>query len=100
MRKHTSGEAVYHFLPEPPNATSCMVPEIAVRKGGWWWMRKCERQRDSEVAMKKMLMKWLKVLMAKGNLKAIHQVMQRFKITHVCEKTQTTRGTGTGGARV
>jgi hypothetical protein len=35
----------------------------------------------------------LKALMTKGNLKAIHhhlEAVQRFKITHACEKTWTT----------
>jgi hypothetical protein len=57
MRKHTSGVAVHHFLPDPPNVMSCGVPEVAMRKGGQWQMRKCERPCDSEVAMKKTLMK-------------------------------------------
>jgi hypothetical protein len=38
----------------------------------------------------------------RGNLKAIHpfrEVVLRFKITRACEKTRTTQGTGTGGAR-
>jgi hypothetical protein len=34
MRKHTSGVAVHHFLPDPLNATSCGVPEVTVSKGG------------------------------------------------------------------
>jgi hypothetical protein len=61
MRKHTS-LAAYHFLPDPLNMTldmmSCRVPEVAIRKGGWWrWTRKCVRWHDSEVTMKKMMMK-------------------------------------------
>ncbi len=57
MRKHTSSVAVHHFLPDLSNVTSRRVPEVAVRKGGQWQMRKYERQHGSEVAMKKMLMK-------------------------------------------
>jgi hypothetical protein len=57
MRKHTSGVAVHHFLPDSPNAMSRRVPEVAERKGGQRWTRKHEKRRDSEVAMKKMLMK-------------------------------------------
>ena len=37
----------------------------------------------------------------RGNLKAIHpfqEAVWRFKITHVCKKTQTTQDTGTGDA--
>jgi len=34
MRKHTSSVAVYHFLPDPPNAMSHRVLEVAMRKGG------------------------------------------------------------------
>jgi hypothetical protein len=60
MRKHTS-LAACHFLADPPNvtldATSYGVPEVAVRKGGRWRMRKRKRPRDSEVAVKKTLMK-------------------------------------------
>ena len=55
--KHTSRVAVYHFLPNPPKATSRGAPEVAVRKGGQRRTRKHERQRDSEVAVKKMLIK-------------------------------------------
>jgi len=65
MSKHTS-LAAYHFLPNPPNAMldtmldamSCGVLEVAMRQGGWWQQtRKHKRQCDSEVAVKKMLMK-------------------------------------------
>ena len=55
--KHTSDVAVYHFLPDPPKVTSCRAPEVAVRKGGQWWMRKCGRWYNSKVAMKKTLIK-------------------------------------------
>jgi hypothetical protein len=55
--KHTSGVAVYHFLPNPPKATSRGAPEVAVRKGGRQRTRKRERRRDSEVAVKKTLIK-------------------------------------------
>jgi hypothetical protein len=55
--KHTSGVAVYHFLPNPPKVTSCGAPEVAVRKDSRQWTRKHERWHDSEVAMKKMLIK-------------------------------------------
>ncbi len=51
-----SGVVVHHFLPDIPNTTSHRVPEVATRKGGWWQMRERERQHDSEVAVKKMLM--------------------------------------------
>jgi len=80
MRKHTSLVA-YHFLPDPPNVMLDMlsrrVPEVAMRKGGWQWqMRKCERWCNSEVTMKKTLMKLMKVAVSindKGhNLKVIH----------------------------
>ena len=54
---HTSGVAVYNFLPNPPKATSRGAPDVAMRKGGRRRTRKCERQRDSEVAMKKTLIK-------------------------------------------
>ncbi len=33
------------------------VLEVTVRKGGWWWTKKRERWRDSEVAVKKILFK-------------------------------------------
>jgi hypothetical protein len=102
MRKHTSGEAIYHFLPGPPNVMSCGVPEISIRKGGQWQTRKYERQHNSEVAVKKTLMKWLKALTTKGNSESdppFWEAVQRFKITHVCKKTQTTQGIGMGGAR-
>ena len=55
--KHTSGVAVYNFLPNPPKATSRGAPDVTVRKGGWRRTRKRERQRDSEVAVKKTLIK-------------------------------------------
>jgi hypothetical protein len=57
MRKHISGVAVHHFLPDPPNKTSRRVPEVTMRKGSQWQMRKHERLHDSEVAIKKTLMK-------------------------------------------
>ncbi len=70
MSKHTS-LAAYHFLPDPPNTmlntTSCGVLEVTVRQGGWWWwMRKYERWCDSEVTMKKTLMKHSWALTTKG----------------------------------
>jgi hypothetical protein len=55
--KHTSGVQVHHFLPDPPNATSYGVPEVTVGQGGWRQTRKCERWHDSEVAVKKTVMK-------------------------------------------
>ena len=57
MRKHTSTVAVHYFLPDPPNAMSCGVPEVAVRKCGWQRTRKHGRWCGSEVAVKKTLMK-------------------------------------------
>jgi hypothetical protein len=33
--KHTSGVAVYHFLPNPPKVMSRRAPEVTIRKGGW-----------------------------------------------------------------
>jgi len=61
MSKHTS-LAAYHFLPDPPNTTldamSHGVPEVTVRQGGQQqWMRKHERWCNSEVTIKKMLIK-------------------------------------------
>ncbi len=57
MRKHYSSSiVVYHFLPNIPNVTSCGVPEVAVRKGGWQQTRECERWHNSKVAVKKTLM--------------------------------------------
>jgi hypothetical protein len=51
-----SSVAVHHFLPDIPNATSLRVSEAATRKGGQRQTRECERQHNSEVAVKKMLM--------------------------------------------
>src|SRR5216683_8456571 len=61
MSKHTS-LAAYHFLPDLPNATldtmSHGVPEVAMRQGGRQQQtRKYERWCNSEVAVKKTLMK-------------------------------------------
>ena len=63
--------AACHFLPDPSNTMldtmSHGVLEVAIRKGGWWWqMRKHERWHDSEVAVKKTLMKCSWALTMKG----------------------------------
>ena len=107
MRKHTSGVTAHHFLPDPPNmtppnVTSRGVPKVAVRKGGQRRTRKHERWCDSEVAMKKMPMNTAESVDDEGQSESdppFREAVRRFKITRACEKTRTTRGTGTGGAR-
>jgi hypothetical protein len=50
MRKYTS--SLTH-----PTRHLAVVPEVAMRNSSWQQMRKHERWYDSEVAMKRMLMK-------------------------------------------
>jgi hypothetical protein len=44
----------------PPTQCLAVFSEVAVRNGGRWRMRKHERRRDSEVAVKKTPLKRLK----------------------------------------
>jgi hypothetical protein len=56
-KKERENRKTYQCSSIPPNATSRGVPEVAVRKGGRRWTEKRERRRDSEVAVKKTLLK-------------------------------------------
>jgi hypothetical protein len=56
-KKERENKKTYQYSSIPPNATSYRVLEVAIRKGGWRWMEKCERWRDSEVSVKKTLLK-------------------------------------------
>ena len=58
--------AVYHFLANIPNVTSYGVPEVAMRMGGQWQMRECERRHNSEVTVKKTPLKRLKKRLKRG----------------------------------
>jgi hypothetical protein len=56
-KKERENKKTYQCNSIPPNVTSHEVPEVAVRKGGRRWTEKHERQRNSKVAVKKMLLK-------------------------------------------
>jgi hypothetical protein len=56
-KKERENEKTYQYSSIPPNVTSCGVPEVTVRKGGWQWMKKHERRHNSEAAVKKTLLK-------------------------------------------